>query len=125
MKLRRKTHPTQTNEEILIRFLLNKLEDSTDNTVAINQSDIPEIGLSEKQIIKSVYFLQTDGLIKIKMMSSDNDLSISCYVSLTSDCCHYFENKENDTHESTKQWIWWSITTAIAIGSLVIQFLAA
>lgn len=83
-----------TNEEILIKFLINEFIDSKTNKVSISKNDLEQIALTEQEIIKTIYLLQEDNLLEIKEKSVHDDLSRYWTVALKTSCIHYFENKK-------------------------------
>lgn len=110
-----------TNEEKLIKFLICKLPNSSNNKVSINRHEIDDIGLSEKEIIQSVYLLEKDGLIDITRKSIHDDLSVTCTVALGTDCVHYFESKRANRNLKIREWVWWGVTTVISIIALIVS----
>lgn len=63
----------QATEEKLIKFLVNKYENSDTNEVSINKRELPDIGLSEKEIIRTIFLLKEDGMFEINQKSTHND----------------------------------------------------
>lgn len=110
-----------TNEEKLIKFLVSKLRNSSNNKVSINKHEIDDIGLSEQEIIQSVYLLEKDGLIDVVKKSVHDDLSMTCTVALGAGCVHYFENKRINRNLRIKEWIWWGVTTIISVIALIVS----
>lgn len=55
-----------TNEEILIKFLINEFADNKINKVSISKDDLEQIDLIEQEVIKTIYLLQEDDLLEIK-----------------------------------------------------------
>lgn len=43
-----------TNEEKLIKFLNNKFQNSKTNEVSVNRHELPEIDLTEQEVIQSI-----------------------------------------------------------------------
>lgn len=109
------------NEEKLIKFLVGKFSASKNNQVSINKHELDIIGLSEKEVIQSVYLLERDGLVDIVRKSIHDDLSMTCTVSLGSNCIHYFENKRANRNLKIKEWVWWGVTTIISVIALIIS----
>lgn len=54
-----------TNEEILMRLLLEKMENRKTNSVLLYKNNIINHPMSEKEVILSLHILQTDGYILI------------------------------------------------------------
>ena len=113
-----------TNEEKLIKFFNVKLKKSKNNEVSINKHELPEIDLTEQEVIQCVYLLKEDNLLDIVRKSVHDDLSMTCTVSLKSSCVHYFDNKTKERNTRIREWIWWGITTLISIGALVVAIMA-
>lgn len=83
-----------TNEEKLIKFLVEEFNKGTNNIVSISQNDLSIIGMEEKDVIRTIYVLQEDGFINIKEKSVHDNLSRYWTVGLKSKCIHYFDDKE-------------------------------
>jgi len=113
-----------SNKEILIKFLLEKFEKSTSNKVSINKVDLPDIPLSEKDVIKTIYVLKEDGLLTITQQSPDDDFSIYWTVALKSGCIDYFKIKEESKIEKRNNWIQFWIPVSVSIAALVVSIVA-
>ena len=111
-------------EEKLIKFLNNKFQSSKTNEVSVNRHELPEIDLTEQEVIQSIYLLKEDGLIDIVQKSTHDDLSVFWKLSLKSDCVHYFENKAKKRNAQIKERVWWGVTTLISVGALVVAIIA-
>jgi hypothetical protein len=117
-----------SDKEILIEYLLKIYEDSTSNEVSIAKSDLPNIPLSPKHIIKTIYLLKEDGLLTIVRRPTDDDFNIYWTVALKSSCIDYFENKESKQKEQKliifneiRAWL----TLAIALAAFIHSVYAA
>ncbi len=113
-----------SNKEILISFLLRKYEKSTSNQVSINRSDLSDIPLSEKDIIKTIYVLKEDGCLTIMQQSKDDDFSVYWTVALKSKCLNYFEIKKESKIENRNNWIQFWIPVSVSIAALVVSIVA-
>lgn len=113
-----------TNEEKLVKFLNNKFQNSKTNEVSVNRHELPEIDLTEQEVIQSIYLLNEDNLLDITQKSVHDDLSIFWKLSLKSSCVHYFENKTKERNARIKEWVWWGVTTLISVGALVVAIIA-
>ncbi len=94
-----------TNEEILIKFLINKFGDSKTNTVSISKNDLNQMTLTEQEVIKTIYLLQEEDLLEIKEKSVHDDLSRYWTVALKFSCIHYFNNKKDKSVANRRKWI--------------------
>ena len=112
------------NEEKLIKFLNNKFQDSKTNEVSVNRHELPDIGLTEQEVIQSIYLLNEDDLLDITHKSVHDDLSMFWKLSLKSSCVYYFENKAKERNARIKEWVWWGVTTLISVGALVVAIIA-
>lgn len=110
------------NEEKLIKFLVGKFSASKNNQVSINKHELDIIGLSEKEVIQSVYLLERDGLVDIVRKSIHDDLSMTCTVSLGSNCIHYFENRKSQTTTNKREWVRTYIPITISVIALLKSF---
>ena len=113
-----------TNEEKLIKFLNNKLQNSKTNEVSVNRHELPEIALTEREVVQSIYLLNEDDLLDITHKSNNDDLSMFWKLALKSSCVHYFENKTKERNTRIKEWIWWGVTTLISVGALAVAIIA-
>lgn len=114
----------QATEEKLIKFLVNKYENSDTNEVSINKHELPDIGLSEKEIIRTIFLLKEDGMFEINQKSIHNDLGVFWKLSLKPRCVHYFEDKSKEQSKELREWLWWGIPTLLSIGALVVAIIA-
>lgn len=115
-----------TTEEKLIKFLNNKFKTAKTNKISINKYELSQIGLSEQEVIKSVYVLHQDKILEIKRMSIHNDLSTACEVLLCSECIHYFENRRKTLVDNRRNWVQTyipNILSIIAVGISIIALL--
>ena len=83
-----------TNEDIIMRFLLQKFQNGKTNTVTIDKKDLLTLNIPEKDIIRSLYVLQEDGMFNITRKSNNNDFDVFWQIALKSDGIHYFEIKK-------------------------------
>lgn len=79
-----------TKEELLINFLLKEDKKGNTEKIYLYREHLPEIGLSENEVIKTATELEEKGHIKIHVKSPHNDLSICMAISLLSPCKSYF-----------------------------------
>ena len=114
----------QTIEEKLIKFLINKYEKSDTNEVSIAKKEIPEIGLPEEEIIRTIFLLKEDGMFDIIQKSVHNDFSIFWKLSLKPRCVHYFEEKGKEQSKQLREWLWWGIPTLLSVGALIVAICA-
>lgn len=110
------------NTEKLIVFLNNKLPSSKTNQVSVSKNDIDTIGLTEQEIIQTLFILQDQKYITIKQKSVHNDLSISCSMILHEDCINYFSNKKSKTKSDRREWIRTYLPITISLISLLKSF---
>ena len=82
-----------TNEEKVLQFLLDNNLKRKNNTAVINPHDVNTIGLSEDEVIKSLYFLHADGCLEFVRKSVNDEFDMYWEMSLTSKGRHYFEHK--------------------------------
>ncbi len=113
-----------SDKEILINFLLQKFDQGTSNRVSINQSDLSNIPLSEKDVIKTIYVLKEDGYLTIVQQSKDDDFSIYWTVALKSSCIDYFKTKEESKIEKRNNWIQFWIPVSVSIAALIVSVVA-
>ena len=113
-----------TKEEKLIKFLNCKVKNSKTNEVSVNRHELPEIGLTEQEVIQSICLLEEDGLITNVRKSVHNDLSMACIVSLKSDCIHYFENKQLNSIANRRGWVQTYIPNIISVIAIAISIIA-
>lgn len=113
-----------SNKEILISYLLERFEQGTSNKISICSSDLPDIPLSEKEIIRTIYVLKEDGYLTIVQQSKDDDFSIYWTVALRSGCIDYFKIKEESKIEKRNNWIQFWIPVSVSIAALVVSIIA-
>ena len=114
----------QATEEKLIKFLIAKYDKSSINEVSISQHELPEIGLSEQEIIRTIFLLKEDGMFDVFHQSPHNDFSVFWKLTLKPRCVHYFEDKSKEQSKELREWLWWGIPTALSIGALVVAIIA-
>ena len=117
-----------TNDERVIKFLNDKFQYSDNNIVSINKTDLPTIGLSEKEAVQSLYILREDRFLDFVQKSVHDDFSMFWKVSLKSKCIHYFETKQENKKARHKE-IWKEIrawaTLAVAIIALFVSIFSS
>ncbi len=111
------------NEEILIKFFINKFENSKTNKVSISKNNLEQIPLTEQEIIKTINLLQEDDLLKIENKSVHDDFSRYWTVALKSPCIHYFSNKKDKSVANRREWIRIYIPIMISFIALIKSFL--
>lgn len=94
-----------TNEEKVIKFLNDKFQHSDNNIVSINKTDLPTIGLSEQETVRSLYLLREDHFLDFVQKSPHDNFSMFWRVSLKSRCVHYFDNKETASVNNRREWV--------------------
>lgn len=117
-----------TNEEKLIKFLNNKFQTAETNKVSINKHELPQIGLSEREVVQTAMLLQEGAFIRIESKSVHNDLSMSMSVILKPTCVHYFDNKKSETVSNRRSWVQTyipNILSVIAIGISIIALIVS
>lgn len=114
----------QATEETLIKFLIDKYEKSDTNEVSINKHELPDIGLPEQEVIRTIFLLKEDGMFDIIQKSTHNDFSVFWKLALKPRCVHYFEDKSKEQSKELREWLWWGIPTALSIGALVVAIIA-
>ena len=113
-----------TNEEKLIKFLNKKFQNSKTNEVSANRRELPEIGLTEQEVIQSIYLLNEDDLLDITHKSVHDDLSMFWKLSLKSSCVHYFENKQLNSIANRRGWVQTYIPNIISVIAIAISIIA-
>ena len=111
-----------TNEEILIRFFQKELEASQTNEIKIGTNNISSIGLTEKEIIQTIFLLQEDDFLSIKGKSIHNDFSMYWTIALKSKCVHYFDDKKDRKIANKREWIRTYIPISVSILALLKSF---
>lgn len=121
-----------TNEERIIEYVNNELSHSRDNTVLIDRTDLNKIGLSEQEVVRSIYLLKKDGFLNIMQKSTHEDLSVFWKLSLEPKCIYYFQGKDKERKMSNKEkrsetMSWITLIVAIlalfaSIFSIYLQF---
>lgn len=112
-----------TTEEKLIVFLNDKFKASSSNKVSISRNDLPEIGLTEKDVIQSIHLLETDELLNIVRKSVHDDLSMSCVLALKSSCVHYFENKRHEKIISKRESVRTYVPVILSVIAIIISIM--
>ena len=112
------------NSEKLIKYLIHKFEESNTNSIYIYQKELSEISLSEKEVVQTVQLLKEDGLLEIKKISPNYNLSIPCIVALNSGCVHYFENKKMAGAANRRNWIQSYGAAILSIIAIIISIIA-
>lgn len=121
-----------TNEEQIIKYLNNELTNSRNNTVSIDRTDLNKIGLSEQEVIQSIYLLKEDDFFDIVQKSVHDDFSVFWKLALKPKCINYFQNKDKERRLSNKEkrsetMAWITLIVAIlalfvSIFSIYLQF---
>lgn len=113
-----------TNEEILIRFFQKELESSQTNEIKIGTNNISSIGLTEKEIIQTIFLLQEDDIISIKRKSVHNDFSMYWTIALKSKCVHYFDDKKNKSVAERRERIRTYVPITLSAIAIIISILS-
>ena len=113
-----------TNEEKVLQFLIDNNLKRKNNVAVINPHDVASIGLSEDDIIKSLYILQTDGCLVITRKSPQDEFDMYWEMNLTSKGRHYFEHKAEEKKEKRNKWIQFWIPVGISALALIISTLS-
>lgn len=50
-----------TKEEQIIQFLNSKLKNSDNKTVSVSRRDLPDLGLTEQEVMQAINTLENDG----------------------------------------------------------------
>lgn len=109
------------NRDKVLDFLIN--QNGNNNTSVFAKKDLGAVKLSEKQAVRALNSLETDGLLKIKKKSIHDDLSVPWYVELSSPGIHYFENKQENRKNNRRDWIKTYIPITISTIALIKSFL--
>lgn len=116
-----------SQQEILIKFLINKFNSSKTNVVSITPKNVEELGFGEAETVRLIYILQEDKFLTIKRNSVHNDFSMLWEVALTSKTIHYFENKQRRKKKKRNEWIQFWIplitSTVMSIITLIISLI--
>lgn len=104
-----------TNEEKLLQYLINKYQNSTTTKISIDKSNLSEINLNEKDVVRAFYTLEADQKLVINMMSPQENLSAPCRITLTSSGIYHFGNKSEARSEKRFQRIQFIIPVIISI----------
>lgn len=115
---------TISEKEKVITFLINEFESSKNNEVSISKNDLEKINLSEQQIVKILYLLQSDNLINIKVKSVHDDFSRFWTVELNSSCVFYFESKKTSKIINRREWIRTYIPITLSIIAIIISIVS-
>ena len=115
-----------TNEEKVLQILINKCKnpDTKTNRMYVYKTDFDSLNITENDVVKSLFILNTDNAINIIKSPAQNDLSFAWIVELTSIGIHYFENKEEKEKENQTNWTQYIITTIIAAITAIIAVIA-
>lgn len=114
---------TISDKEKIITFLIDEFENSKNNEVSISKNDLEKINLTEQQIVKILYLLQSDNLIKIKVKSVHDDFSRFWTVELNSSCVFYFEGKRTAKTNNRREWVRTYIPLIISSIALIKSFM--
>ena len=113
-----------TSEEIVLRYLIDSNKNRQDNTATINVDEVSKIELTEKEIIKALYILESEGYLKFLQKSQHNELDIFWKMELTSSGLRYFEiQKANRKEKRNKQIQFW-VPVGISVLALIIAALS-
>lgn len=83
-----------TNEEKLLKHLLDKFNKSQTNVVYLYLSDLESLEIEEKEASRLLYVLQEDDKIVISKNPVNKDFSFCWTINLKSTGIHYFDNKQ-------------------------------
>ena len=109
-----------TNEEKVLRFLLNKYQSSKTNRVTFSKNDLQAVDMSEQEVTRALFTLQEDDALTITQKSVHNDLSRFWELALKSNGVHYFEIKDKKRIEINLAYV----TSISALISVVISIIA-
>lgn len=107
-----------TNEEKVLRFLLNEYQSSKTTEVSIFRSDLETLEMKELDVTRAICALQADQKLIINTKSQHNDLSKFWKITLTSSGIYHFENKKEDVRHKAICVIAFIIPTIISIIAL-------
>lgn len=111
-------------EEKVLKYLIENNKNQRDNTSTINVDEASKIELSEKQIVKSLYKLESDGCLKFLQKSPNNEFDMFWKMELTAKGLHYFEVQKANRKEKRNKWIQFWIPVGLSILALVISTLS-
>lgn len=110
-----------STEEKVLDYIIKALNGKNTNQYHVYNTIVESIGVSEQEIIQSLYFLHSDNLIKIIKISPHNNFSCPCLIELTSSGFHYFDSKAEKSKEKRNNWIKFWIPVGISILALIIS----
>ena len=117
---------SMTDEERVLKYVIDLVRNSDTNKVYISKEPaIRETTLTEREIVRSLHFLQSDNLIRIIKISTNNDLSFSPHIELLGSGFHYFDTtseKEAQKKTENRRFV---IPTILSIVSVFISALVA
>lgn len=108
-----------TNEEKVLKFLIKKYQNSTTTKVVIDKSDLPELNLNEKDVVRAIYTLEADQKLVINTISPRKNLSAPCTVTLTSLGIYHFDNIKEKQKEEQNNWIQFWIPVSLSIIAII------
>lgn len=111
-----------TNEEKVLQVLIKKFKDpdTKTNNILVYKTHFSSLDMTEVEIIKSLYVLQEDGMLKIVRPSNQNNLDIAWSIDLNSEGIHYFETKQEKRNFKVISIIAFLIPTVISIIALFV-----
>lgn len=111
-----------TNEEKVLQVLNDKNKESKTNSVYIYKSDFSSLNMTEAEVTRSIYLLQSEGLLTISKSSPRNDLSTPWIISLNSAGVYYFDNKSKKHRSDKRDKIRTYIPILISLIALIKSF---
>lgn len=114
-----------TNEEKLLKYLINEYQNSATNKVCIYQSAVSEIDMNEKDVIRAIYTLEADQKLVINTKSQQENFGMPWRVTLTSSGIYHFNNKKEKQKEKRSQRLQFIIPVIISIVGAIASVLTA
>ena len=112
----------KNNKETVIKILNDKYNRKTPNStnsVFVSMTDFKQTGIDEKEIMRILFDIESDGLIQIRKKSVQMNLQTVWVISVNSSCLHYFDIKKNEKGQKIRSSILKAIEIIVAIASLI------
>ena len=113
-----------TSKEIVLQYLIENNKNRQDNTATINVDEASKMELTEKEIIKALYVLESEGCLKFLQKSTHDELDVFWKMELTPIGLRYFEIQKANRKESRNNWIKFWTPVGISILALIIAALS-
>ncbi len=113
-----------TNKEKTIQFLIDRYNNSNSNPIRINNEDVNDLEIPEKEVIQILNTLHEDGLIFAKPRSIHKDFSLYWDITLNTECLEYFNNKNRAKTLDRRDIIKTYIPIALSVISIIISIIA-